>query len=97
MTMQNDFLLPAGRPLPFPPTERIERHQQLAAHFVENVLGIDPRYAFISDLSSLEDFGLTVDDVADLIFELYHVDISYTASPLLADIFAKIVKAGGFN
>lgn len=97
MIAQNDFLYPAGRPVPFPPTELVERHQQLAAHFVENILGIDPRYAFISDLSSLEDFNLTVDDVADLIFDLYYVDIAHTAGPFLVDIFAKIVKAGGFN
>lgn len=81
-------------PVEFASTRRIEQHADLAADFLQRVLGLRREECFISDQSSLWDFHdqETNEHLNGRIVELYGVDVLDMESALLADIFDRIAE-----
>ncbi|PIG92228.1 hypothetical protein [Gloeocapsopsis sp. IPPAS B-1203] len=79
-----------NQPLEFAPQQEVDIHGETVEKFVELVL--DCGWAFISDESSLYDFGL-IDDVTKLeakIKEVFGVDVSDIEDKNLLKIFERI-------
>jgi hypothetical protein len=85
-------LIPEKSPkVVFVPTDRIDRHRELADDFVINVLEKD--WAYISNESSLLDFHADMSDPTDLlerIRERYSLDVSDVPNFNIADILDRI-------
>jgi hypothetical protein len=85
-----------GLPIEFSSTSRIEQHPELAAKFVEKILGLNYRECFISDESSLWDFHAQEDnqELHEKILRTYGVDVSDIEGAKLADIFKRLASKG---
>ena len=80
----------AIKTIEFAPTNRIDRHRDLADDFVRRVLGLDT--AWISNESSLEDFhGEPTNEALNRkIHEVYGVEVSDITNGNLAEILERI-------
>jgi hypothetical protein len=79
-------------PLQFASAVSVDADPALLDDFIENILGISPSGIFISDLSSLGDFGI-VEDVEVLkqrIFDRYEIEITEPETVLVADILERV-------
>jgi hypothetical protein len=79
-----------------PPTfasdERIRRHEQLAADFMDRILGLRYEECFVSDQSSLWNFheDESNDSLNRKVLAVYGVDISDLESALIAEILERL-------
>jgi hypothetical protein len=80
-------------PIQFASTDRIDAKQNLADQFISKVLELE--WAFISDKSSLLDFGAdrTIDPYFEKIKEVFGVDVSSVESGNIAEILEMIAAA----
>jgi len=82
-----------GLPIEFASTSRVDRDPTLLDEFIVKALGFSERDpVFVSDMSSLEDFG-DDEDIAQIkarIQEHYGLAFSETDSTLVADILVRI-------
>lgn len=79
-------------PLTFASDERIRRHEQLAADFMERILGLRYEECFVSDQTSLWDFheDESNDSLKRKVLAVYGVDISDLESALIAEILERL-------
>ena len=81
-------------PIEFASQEGIERHDETAERFINEVLGFDHSDpVFISDESSLLDFTSTQEEIADYVArtrDVFGVDISDISDGTLLKIFERI-------
>ena len=80
-------------PIQFASTDRINAKQNLADQFISKVLDLE--WAFISDKSSLSDFGAnyTIDPYFEKIKDVFGVDASTIESGNIAEILEMIAAA----
>jgi hypothetical protein len=91
---KNNAVVPrpgANAPLEFSETERIEKYEDIAVEFFDNIIGINFYDCFISDLSSLHNFELDDDDNVAKIETEYGIRLK-DKDYLLSDIFELIDK-----
>ena len=82
-------------PIQFASEDRVGGYPEILQDFIERVLGLP--WAFISDESSLWDFG-TGTDITELqgrVREVYGVDVSDVASGNIAEIVERIARLKG--
>jgi len=84
-------------PIQFASTDRVQADPVLQDEFISRILGFSPGSpVFISDQSSLEDFGdeAYVSELQRRIGEVYGVDVSDLKGGLLCEIFERIRTKG---
>lgn len=79
-------------PLTFASDERIRRHEQLLADFMDRILGLRYEECFVSDESSLWNFheDESNDSLNRKVLAVYGVDISDLESGLMVDILERL-------
>ena len=75
-------------PIQFAETVRIEKNEEIAVDFFNKIIGVDYYSCFISDLSSLSDFGLDNSDTIEKIKMEYGIEPD--SDLFLVDIFEQI-------
>jgi len=78
----------AGRKIESAPIDEIELYGEFAESFMEKIFGIDS--FFITDESSLWDFGWQRETITASIFEQYGVDVSDIKNGNLVAVFKRI-------
>ena len=82
-------------PLAFAPVDRIDAQQAIVDRILVGALGLDSADVFVSDESSLHDFGLAEEELArsqERIERMFDVDISHIDRSNLADIAEHIAE-----
>lgn len=81
-----------SKPLEFATTDRIDAHEEIAVEFFKKILKMNYYDCFISDLSSLHDFGEDFGELEIKILENYGLTKNEIGEGFFVDIFDQIEK-----
>ena len=78
------------KPLEFAPTDRIDEFEEIAVEFFNKILDMNYYQCFISDQSSLHDFGEDFGNLQQKIYDNYRITNEEIGEGFLVDIFELI-------
>jgi hypothetical protein len=81
-------------PLTFADTQEMDKLERVAPEFFERILGLNYYECFISDESSLDDFGQNNNETLEKINDIYHVGLTDLGDGNIARIL-KLIKNKG--